>query len=176
MDNDITIFRRILDSDAQEEETRLLDDADGQSQNMRSLADEESKVNDLFRAGRKILYKIKTLFPFDLFPDELTIDPIKVNHVHRMFFFTEQINTYLLENIKSITMENFLVFSKIILFDDKSINSGVVIGPFFRKDALKAYNLIHGLMASLKRKVDITRIRADKDLEKLTGIGMAITN
>lgn len=163
------IYRAIMRDEAAIEEAANVE----LEPKIKEIEDEE-KVNDLFRAGKKMLYKIKTFFPFDLFPDDLTIDPIKVNHVHRVFFFTEQVNTYILENIKSVTMENFLIFSKLIFFDDKTINTGVVIGPFFKKDALKAYNIIQGLIASLKRKVDVTRIKVDKDIDKIAQIGMAL--
>ena len=69
-------------------------------------------------------------------------------------------------------MENFLLFSRLIFFDDKTLTTGVVIGPFLKKDALRAYNIIQGLMASLKRKVDTTTIETERDINKIAQIGM----
>jgi hypothetical protein len=169
-----TIFQRLRSSNASskiEEEQREERRAEG----VKDKRTEQERMEDLINAGNKTLFKLKAIFPFDLFPDELIIDPLKISHVHKIFFYTDEMKTFLIDNIKNITIENFLIFSKIIIYDDTYINTGVVVGPFLKKDAVKAYNIIQGLMASVKREIDPTQIEAEKDIDKLINLGLAVS-
>ena len=50
-----------------------------QKQNIKDVKKETVKFNDTVKASRRILFRAKTVFPFDLFLDEIVIDENKLN-------------------------------------------------------------------------------------------------
>lgn len=106
------------------------------------------------------LMHMKTLFPIDLFPDSITIDPVKITIVHKYFFMSQKVKTILIKDIIDSFIEEapFMATLKIITSDDK--DHPVRIAPLKRKEAEKAMKIIQGLAIGRSESPDISKVEA----------------
>lgn len=116
------------------------------------------KLRELVDGTNDLLLKVSTVFPFDFFPDELTIDEYKVNIVFREFFYSEDIHSIMIPLIKDIEVETSLLFGTLKIVPDGYPAQPVCIKFLKKGDALKARRIIQGLMVSAKIGVDTTQI------------------
>ena len=54
----------------------------------------------------KILMRIHSVFPFDLFPDTITLQKDKIDIIHRPFFFTKEVFTVFINDIRTIRINS----------------------------------------------------------------------
>src|SRR3989344_2348448 len=62
-----------------------------------------------------VLFQIKSVFPFDLFPDTITVYPTKVTVVKKYFFASQEVRALMIEDIAEIDIQTGLLFSKILI-------------------------------------------------------------
>jgi hypothetical protein len=129
------------------------------------------RFSDLLAGGQKPLLKVNTVFPFDLFPDALIVDPVKVTLVHKIFFASEQIKSILIKEIKYCILESAPFFSTIKLADNMMQPTTIVIKPVFKKEAMKAHDLIQGLLITAKQHVDTISIPSQKEIKHFEDLG-----
>jgi hypothetical protein len=136
---------------------------------------EEKKLNTLLTRTDKIIFRVKALFPFDLFPDEIIIDELKITLRRNMFFATEQIFTVMIDEIEDVAISSAWFLSKLYLrrLKQKWDLQPFVIGNLFTKDAKKAKWIILGLMIARSQEIDIGAIPPGKLLVKLQELGQS---
>jgi hypothetical protein len=70
--------------------------------------DEIRKLANLAQVEDEPLYFFKAVFPFDFFPDEVTVYRNKVAVKRKSFFFIAQTTNVPIENINYVTVHNSL--------------------------------------------------------------------
>lgn len=134
----------------------------------------EAKKADLDRIAADShdeLATFRTVFPFDLFPDEIIINRTNITLIHNYFFFVSQ---------------------KLICHFDDLVNSHVHLGPFFgslqiiskyftdgeedikwlsRKNAETIHAILQGLLIAKKEKVDLKGLPREEIISRLYQIG-----
>lgn len=118
-----------------------------------------------------VLYKASAVFPFDFFPDNISIDKNKVNIVYKEFFASEDVHSILIKNIKDIEVETSPFFATIKIVPDGFPASLIRIKYLKKKEAMKARRIIQGLMTCQKEDVDLTKIKSDSLVEKIEDLG-----
>ncbi|MCA9339127.1 hypothetical protein KC939_02165, partial [Candidatus Saccharibacteria bacterium] len=63
-----------------------------------------NKLKSLRKSSEDKLITVDAVFPFDLFPDRITIDRAKVTVIKRNFFFTEQKTSISTEDLLNVDM------------------------------------------------------------------------
>ena len=111
-----------------------------QSPNPRSEAASENDV----------LLKVKTVFPWDLFPDTLTIQKEKITVYMEEFFQSGQIRTIPISDISSTSVETSPFFATLKIVQVFRTEAPVVIKPLKREDAQKAHDIINQLIMKKK--------------------------
>lgn len=104
-----------------------------------------NKLVNLSDQPEEILMKMKTVFPFDFFPDRITIDPVKVQIIQKYFFLSQTVKTIPVKDIVDATVETGPLTSTLEIAtkeDDKPIR----ISYIRTKDAEKAMKIIKGLI------------------------------
>ena len=132
---------------------------------------EGEKIDNLLKKPRRVLYKISSVFPFDLFPNELVINENQVNVIKRRFFLSEDIETVLIKDIQLVVVETAPFFASLDIEILKPLSKSIVIDYLWVDEALKARRIIQGLRAVEKEGIDIANQPVNELLKKLEIIG-----
>lgn len=134
-------------------------------------ADEKQKLQALLAESNTVLMKFKSVFPFDFFPDEVTIDIKRVNVITREFFSSERIHSIDIEDIEDVVVDTSLFFATVTLVVRGFIENCVEIKFVKNHEALKARRIIQGLITACKEKLDLSKINDRNLLAKIEEMG-----
>lgn len=152
------------------EKTKDIDDTlSPEQQNEREK--HNRRFNTLVKKSGRVLLRANAIFPFDFFPDTLVIDESKVNIIHRIFFFTDEIQSILVPHIKDVLIDNSLLFSTLLILPDGFSENWVSIEHLWKKDAVRARRIILGLLVGYKEGVDITKVETENFAKKIEALG-----
>src|SRR5579872_5879168 len=85
------------------------------------------QLEGLFDNPKNTLMELSTFFPFDLFPDTITINPLMIRIVYKQFFATEEVKTVLIKDITDVTAETALFLATLKIIDRKDPKNPIVI-------------------------------------------------
>jgi hypothetical protein len=139
----------------------------------------QHKLESVMNRREKILLKCKTLFPFDLFPSTLLIDTLKISIVRKSFFATEHVTTIPLKDLADVFVQTALVIASLsIEYRPQSTNmsfelrsSKITIYNLRRADALKAKDILKGVLIAREEDIDTTKLNVDKAAESIEKLG-----
>lgn len=134
---------------------------------------EIKKLDKLADASRKILLRLKAVFPFNFFRDEIIIDLSKVSINQRIFFRTGNIRSVAYEDIFEVTTNYSLIFASLSIVDRFYQQMPLEIPYLWKKDALRARRVIQGVMIAKKEKININDVPQHLLLEKVETLGRA---
>lgn len=138
------------------------------------FSQDQQKLDQLVEESSRILYKISTVFPFDLFPDEVVIDENKVNIIIRNFFSSELIESVLIRDISQIYIQTTPFFASMRIATFKA-NSKPYNFSFLKiNEAIKARRIIEGLRVVTKEKIDLARFPLEELTQKVENIGKTL--
>lgn len=132
------------------------------------------KLHELAKMSNEVLFKCKTVFPFDFFPDTLIIDKTKVNIIFKMFFWSETVHSILIKNIKDIQVDTNIFFAKMTIVPDMFFGEPTSISYMHKSCALEARRIIQGLMLCYKEGIDISDLDAGDIKNKIETAGTAM--
>jgi hypothetical protein len=124
----------------------------------------EEKLNEAVRETHRILAHTKSVFPFMLFPDSLTVDRQKLTIVYKQFFNAHQTVSVPLESVKNIQADLGPFFGSLTITSDLFINNVQKITCLPRHDVLQIQKLVQGITTAISEKIDLGKI---KDTEQL---------
>ena len=126
------------------------------------------KFEDVLKRSRTILFKTKTVFPFDFFPSDFIIDVTKVTVVTRRFFMSGYTQSIHIKDIMDVIVESGPFFSSLTILDLGYLQQNkLYVKHMKRSDAILARKLIEGLIAASKAGVDITKITRRDLIERI---------
>jgi hypothetical protein len=130
------------------------------------------KLNELIQKSRKPLFEMSTIFPFDLFPDKLSIELDRVNIYHRNFLETGEVRGIAMSNIGEVVigLSPFLTTLRII---EERIGpeSTHTFKPVWKEDAVKARRIITGLIIANKEGIELTIFKPEELAKKAEDLG-----
>ena len=134
---------------------------------------EISKLDKLVDRSQNILYRIKAVFPFNFFTDEIIIDASKVNVIRRIFVKTGNVRSVTYEDIFEVSVNYSLFFATLEVADRFFQEAPIIINYLKKSEALKARRIIQGMLIALKEKVQIDQIENKILINKLEELGKA---
>ncbi|PIP63680.1 hypothetical protein CO165_03865 [Candidatus Roizmanbacteria bacterium CG_4_9_14_3_um_filter_33_18] len=120
-----------------------------------------------------ILLKIKTVFPFTLFPDTIIIDLNKLDIIKQDFFLTKRVNSIIHEDILNITVESGPILATLRITSRFFSGKPILITYLKKSEALQAKRLISGLIIARRKGVTLRGIEIEELLNKLEQLGKA---
>lgn len=133
------------------------------------------KFDSLVRGCRRMLFRISAIFPFDLFPDEIIIDECKVSVVFREFFFSDDIHSINIEQIRDVDVETGPFFAKLQIVPDGYPSKPLIVRYLSKKQAYRARSIIQGLMVAKRNNIDLGKIDEPDLAGKLESLGRTHT-
>src|SRR5687767_10553618 len=122
------------------------------------VSTEEEKLEKLLHRSTRTLLKIQTVWPFDLFPDDVAIDESKINIVQREFFASEIVHSIPISSIKDIELECSVFFATLHVVPDGYPQKEVVVPYLKKNEALRARRIIQGLIVTRKENIDLSKV------------------
>ncbi len=120
-------------------------------------------VSEFVNEEISVLYTSKTVFPFDLFPDVVTIERKAVNFVQKHFFLTKRVVSVPYTEVHAVEADTSIFFGQLRVIDIRYNQEPIVVDRLWREDALKLRRIINGLMIIDQQKLD-TKGMSDQDL------------
>lgn len=142
-----------------------------QEETVKETEKQREKIKNLVRNSQVALYKCSAVFPFDLFPDELSIEPTQVNVSNKLFFFTSHVKSIPIKNIADAIIETAPFFAKLTIIDQSFAENSISIAYLNKKEAETARKIIQGLIVMSKEGVDLTQVDMDVLRKQVTEIG-----
>ncbi len=116
------------------------------------------------------LYRVKTVFPFDLFPGILTIDKTKIEYAESFFIGTSA-ETILVSDISSVSLTTGFFLATIVISCKVIPQKILTINNLPIKQAREAVNIIQGLMVTNESDVDVGAIPAEDIIDSVERLG-----
>lgn len=117
------------------------------------------------------LIEVKSVFPFDLFPNSVTLDRKQVTITYRYFFQVMRVVSVQIQDILSAEVNAGPFFGSLDIVSRFFTDVHHKINWMWRGDAIKLRRLIQGAILAHHEEIDIINIPRDELLEKLYRLG-----
>lgn len=131
----------------------------------------EEKMKELTRKSSQILYQLRTVFPFDFFPDTITINANKIDIVRSEFFFSSNTTSIPIKDIANIEIETSPFFATLKLINIRAPMRPITVHYLKQHEANKAKSIIDGLLVATEQGADISSLEPKRFLPHLERLG-----
>jgi len=135
----------------------------------------EEKLVDVTVGAHDIIFSAKTVFPFTLFPDSISMDRQQLTIVHREFFSVANTISVRIEDILNVESNVGPFFGSIHIFSKFFTNDIKSVSFLTRDNALRIQRLIQGYMIARHRKIDCSTIEKRQLVILLNDLGQGTT-
>ncbi|CAN5185736.1 hypothetical protein BH09PAT2_BH09PAT2_07180 [soil metagenome] len=133
--------------------------------------EEAVKFKQAVLASQQILFKAKSVFPFELFPDEIIIDENKIDIISKLFFQSQQVFSIPLSNVSAASSIVGLFMGSLSIEIKGLEQNPPVLKNLRRQDAIKARRMINGLVTAYKQGIDLKKLDLTQMTNELEQIG-----
>lgn len=130
-----------------------------------------SKLQGVVEKAQNVLIKSTAVFPFDLFPDSITIDRQKLTVVHRSFFNVKQTVSVQHSDIKNIQADIGPFFGSLTVTSEHFINNIQTIRFLPKEEVLSIQQLVQGFIIANNEGVEMSDIDDEKLVSLLNQLG-----
>jgi hypothetical protein len=123
-------------------------------------------VEDVIKNSNRVLLKISSVFPWDLFPSKIAVEDTRLVIVHRQLF-ASQVYSVDIKNISNIFIDTGIIFAELKIISDTFAQNQIVINKLWKKDAILARSVIEGLRAFIAHGIDTTSLQTKELINKL---------
>lgn len=141
--------------------------------------DKEDKNNSLWKMcqiskrNNEVLFRTKAVFPFDFFPSELIITATQIEVKNNVFFNSFRDCCVPIQDLGYIEINKSIFFASLRIFNIRSTEP-ILIDYLRANDAIKAKDIIRGLLIAQESGVDVSVIETNMVLPQLEQLGRAI--
>lgn len=129
------------------------------------------KLKNLRKSSEDKLITVDAVFPFDPFPDRITIDRAKVTVIKRNFFFSEQKTSISTEDLLNVDMGVGPFFGTIKLHSRFFVDGQLEVRFLWRKDARLVERILQAIIIARQHGIDVSKIPKEDLLTELHKIG-----
>jgi hypothetical protein len=104
------------------------------------------------------LLVVKSLFPFDFFPTTIVVTKTKIDVVDKLFFFSKDINSFLITEVGRVEVTTNLFFSTLTIRGKTVDKILIKVGYLRAEDAIQVQSIIQGLIIAKTENVDVTQM------------------
>jgi|SRR3989344_878576 len=148
--------------------------ADAQAEALKDIFKAEHKheqnFEGLLEKSEKPLIRVRAVFPFDFFPDELTVDVSKVNFIHKELL-SKRVQSIYIRNISDVVVNTGIFFANLGIIDFGFAGNSINVNYLKNNEALKVRRIIQGLVVCARQGIDITQFEAEHFKYKIELLG-----
>lgn len=146
-------------------------DADNSEDEKRASLEAIQKLEGIVEKSHNVLCRARAVWPFDLFPDVITIDRKKLTVEHRSFFGVKQTVSVRHSDVTNVQAHVGPFFGSLIITSEHFINNIQKINYLPRGDVMKIQKLVQGMIIAHKEGVEMNGIDDKKLLKLLNELG-----
>ncbi len=123
-------------------------------------------------ASARRLFRISSVFPLQLFPDEIVVDEFKVTIITRVFFFDSGLTRSILyRDLSDVAVEKSLWFAALKFGERGFPTDQLVVNYLWRDQAERARRLIEGMIVLDKEKTETAKLSVEDLFEEAEKLG-----
>ena len=119
---------------------------------------ETEKLDTLADRTGSVLFHAKTVFPFEFFPTEITIEKTKVDVKYGIFFGASRMKSILIEDILNVQVDTSVFFATLKMTTRLPSEPSTFIRYLTKQTAIKAQRIILGLLIGMHENIDLSKI------------------
>lgn len=123
-------------------------------------------IEDMVNNSNRILLKISSVFPWDLFPSSIIVEETRVTIIHRQLF-SSQAYSVDIKNISNIFIDTSILFSQLTIVSDTFAENQIVVDRLWKKEAVFIRRIIEGLRMFVDKDIDTTGYKREELINKL---------
>ncbi|MGA3150318.1 MAG: hypothetical protein ABSD10_01700 [Candidatus Saccharimonadales bacterium] len=127
-------------------------------------------------SSHDVLFKTNTVFPFNIFPDTVTVDREKLTIAHRIFFRVAKITSVPIRDILSVEADVGPFFGSVHTASRYFVTNPYSVNFLWRQDAIRLQRLLQGYIIANEQKIDCSTIEKDKLIAMLNDLGEGDTD
>lgn len=135
-----------------------------------------SELKNLATDAEEVIYHADSVFPFQLFPDSLTVDRVKVTITRRAFFRVSEIISIGIGDILNVEGDTGPFFGSIRLYTRFFADKPLEIKNLTRKDAISIKAILQGYVIARQENIDCSTVDVKELKALLWRLGSASTN
>lgn len=132
---------------------------------------DQQKLTELAVVDNATLITITSIFPFDLFPNTISVDRTKVNIQDYYFFFSHRTQSILIKDLITVVIQDSIFFSSIQIVDRFFSQDPIVINHLPKNKAHQLKQIVEGLLVAHREQIDVSRISDRELVSKVQQIG-----
>lgn len=138
--------------------------------------DDQPKSKEALRSiaerSHEVIAQAKTVFPFVLFPDTVTLDRTKVTIYKKNFFWSEDVVSIRIEDVLNATAGTNMIFGSLNV-SSRVMNSTdhYLIRFLWKDDALNLKHLIQGYVIAQHNNIQVTHLPKEELIATLKELG-----
>jgi len=123
-------------------------------------------VEDVINNSNRVLLKVSSVFPWDLFPSKIAIEDTRLVIVHRQFL-SSQVHSVDIKDVSNIFIDTGIIFAELKIISDTFAQNQIIINRLWKKDAILVRSVIEGLRTFIAHGIDTTSLQTKELVEKL---------
>jgi hypothetical protein len=127
---------------------------------------DRQKLSDLVQKSNRCIVTISSLFPWDFFPNTITVEESRITFTFRQFL-TSQSHSVDIRDISNVFIESSLFFSTLRVVSDTFLKNDIKIKHLSRKNAEKVRMIIEGLRTFIEQNINTSNYEIDELLAKI---------
>lgn len=133
-------------------------------------------VNDMISRSNRILLKITSVFPLDLFPTTIVLEETRLTIIHRQLF-SSQVHSVDVRNISNVFINTGILFAQLIIVSNTFTENQIAINRLWKNEAILMRRIIEGLRLFVSRDINTTQYEVEdlvKKLKELSTTGIVL--
>ena len=123
-------------------------------------------VEDMVNNSNRILLRVFSVFPLDLFPSSIIVEETRLTIIHRQLFSSQAYSADI-KNISNIFIDTGVLFSRLTIVSDTFVENQVIIDKLWKKEAIFIRRIIEGLRMFVDKDIDTTGYKIEELINKL---------
>lgn len=142
----------------------------GLDQAVKDHADKAEKnrqsVEDMVSNSNRILLRVSSIFPWDLFPSSIIAEETRLTIIHRQFY-SSQLYSVDIKNISNIFINTGILFAQLVIVSNTFAQNQIIINRLWKRDAILMRRVIEGLRMFVTKDIDTTSYSVKELVGKL---------
>lgn len=162
---------RTIDIPLKEVEIEQTSEEKGFDEAVKNHADKaemnRQSIEDMVRNSNRILIKISTAFPWDLFPTRIILEETRLTIVDRQLF-SSQVHSIDIKNISNIFINTGILFAQLIVVSITFAQNQIIINRLWKNEAIHMRRAVEGLRMFVNKDIDTTGYGVKELVSKLS--------
>lgn len=112
-------------------------------------------------SSHRVIYRARTVFPFELFPSEIIITEGEVHLIKNIFLNSAENTSLALRDIATCSCSTSMVFGSIRIELTGEVNPKHTIQHLWRDEAIQATRIINGLRRCVHSGIDLSQYQTE---------------